>query len=231
MKKIAVFLPDLPQLSYLKPIEQSLSFLTPEYGLDFIDPYEIHEEVSNEFYYTKWQERIKNCDTQYDAFLGFSFGGVILQQCYPILECLEKPLLLFSTPSFANERLRTKLNRVIELCRKQRVQEGLQYLYQHVSRRALPTTTFPLDNEIETAQRIIFGLQRVIDTDATEMIRNTQLSYTHFIGEASNLVKRENVILGENGTLWVVPKAGMRVLQDNLPFCQTKILEVLHCEH
>jgi hypothetical protein len=230
MKKIAVFLPVMPQRSFMSSIVDALTFLKPEFQCDFIDSYEIHGDVKNELYYPKWKERLQK--KTYDAYLGFSFGGVILQQCFSILEPLNKPIVLFSTPTFTNEDLSSKLGEVIHLCKQHRVLEGVINLYQHaLSPNPLPETSYELDDEAESGARLVHGLQKVLDTDSEDILLRTRIKYTHFIGAESALVNLTNVRMGVNGKLCVVPKAGMRVLQDNMDFCRPIILEQLRCEY
>lgn len=230
MKKVAVFLPVMPQRSFMSSIVDALAFLKPEFQCDFIDPYEIHADVSNALYYLKWKERLQQ--KVYDAYLGFSFGGVILQQCFSILEPLKKPMLLFSTPTFTNEDLTSKLGKVIHLCKQQRVLEGVTSLYQYaLFPNPLPETSYTLANEAESGARLVHGLQKVLDTNSEEILWSTKIKYTHFIGEQSSLVNLSNVGVAVNGSLRVVPNAGMRVLQDNIDFCRPIILQQLRSEY
>ncbi len=62
------------------------------------------------------------------------------------------------------------------------------------------------------------------------VVNNTKVDHLHLIGECSNLVNNENVVAPKTGCLVQVPQAGMRVLQDNLPFCQKIIIERLRSE-
>ncbi len=68
----------------------------------------------------------------YDIFFGFSFGGVILQQCFSLFEQFRKHIILFSTPTFANDALIKKLGEVISLSKEHRLNDALVSLYQHV---------------------------------------------------------------------------------------------------
>ncbi len=104
-KKILVILPDLPQKSFIEPIAQSLLFLNDDYQIDFVDPFDISDDVLGDAYYHRCQLWMKQEMSSYDAFFGFSFGGVILQQCFPLFEEMNKPIVLFSTPTWADDAL------------------------------------------------------------------------------------------------------------------------------
>lgn len=228
-RKILVLPSDTPHPSYIKSIISPLAFLEEEYSIHPIDSLSIMEEISNEEFYHRWQERMRLYASQYDAFFGFSFGGVILQQCFSVFASMNKPIILFSTPGFADKYLAQKLGKVIALCEKNQVNEALNTLYQHVYHpNEIPVTTpnFPLDSQ--AAKRVIFGLARVLETDSTTIIKNTQVNHLHLIGELSDLVNQHNVVTPSRGTLLSVPRAGMRMLRDNFPFCKKAILETLN---
>jgi hypothetical protein len=229
MTTIAVFLPVMPQSSYKDAIEESLSFLKPQFTLEFVDPLGMTDEVNNFLNYQQWEVWLQQRKDLYSAYLGFSFGGMVLQQCFPYLEKLQKPVILFSTPTFADRDLHAKLSKVIELCREQKLTESLNCLYGHaLFPKTLARQRFPIEKESVAQARLIHGLQRVLDTDAQEILAKTQLPYTHFIGEKSALVNTANVHIAKTGDLRVVPRAGMRVLEDNLAFCKPIILERLN---
>lgn len=225
MKKIAVFLPDLPQKSYIRPLEQSLSFLSSDYLLDFIDPNDLNEELDNAIFYQCWREQVKKMLPHYDAFLGFSFGGVILQQCLSLFVAIKKPIILFSTPAYANEALRQKLGEVITLCKQHHLEAALKHLYQFVnSPYQLRNKLGAIKNKEDAETRMISGLQRVLETDSRAILQTTAVHHVHLIGQYSALVNDENTIAPKAGRLIVVPQAGMRVLQDNLLYCKAIIL-------
>lgn len=229
MKKILVILPVLPQKSYADSIGQSLLFLNENYQLDLVDPLDISDEIEIELYYQQCQAWLKKVIANYDALFGFSFGGVILQQCFPILEQENKPIVLFSTPTFADNDLKIKLGEVISLCKEHKVDEALALLEQYVvppNKQALKI--FEINNKDETVKRMVFGLQRVLDTDSRGILQKTNVAHLHLIGECSNLVNIKNVIASKKGHLLSVPQAGMRVLQDNLIFCKQAMIESLN---
>jgi hypothetical protein len=165
---------------------------------------------------------------QYAGFVGFSFGGGILQQCLPLFSTAPKPMILFSTPTFADTPLREKLGSVIHLCQQDKVEPALQVLYTHVySPQSLPSLSYSNENHEHIARRLIFGLTRVLTMDSTPMIRHSEVNQLHLIGECSDLVNRANVLPPARGHLWSVPGSGMRVLEDNGAFCEKKIREFL----
>lgn len=233
MKKkntLLVIAPVLPQSSDIGSIASTLSFLD-NYHIDFIDPLSISDDLPNESYYQLWKKKLGEWLPNYNAFLGFSFGGVILQQCFSLFEKVKKPIILFSTPTFADNPLTKKLGEVIHLCKENRLDEALAFLYRDVFYpNEPPRESFKISDNSLAAKRLIFGLKRVLDTDSTQILQQTSVDHLHLIGEYSNLVNKENVIAPHTGSLLIVPKASMRVLQDNPAYCKKVILERLNSE-
>lgn len=230
-KKLLVIGPVTPQESDLKSIAATLSFLDETYTIDFIDSLSMMDEMPDSHFYQFWHQKLCHYLPQYEGFLGFSFGGVILQQCLSLFETYKKPLILFSTPTFADATLNKKLGRVISLSRENKVEEALQLLYTDVFYPNTQPLKLHTDlNNDAAAKRLIFGLTKVLQTDSRAQLALSTVDHLHLIGESSHLVNQKNVIHPENGRLLIVPGAGMRVLQDNLPYCEDRIREVLNSE-
>lgn len=209
-------------------IAKTLSFLTEDYTLDYLDSLSIMEELPNAAYYTLWEQKLSTYINDYDAFFGFSFGGVIIQQCFSLFQPLNKPIILFSTPTFADSSLKQKLGLVIHLCQQDRLEDALQALYEPVFYpNPMPPLSSTEFNREEAYERLIFGLTRVLQTDSRTIIQNNHVLHLHLIGEYSDLVNNKNVIAAQNSQLVIVPHSSMRVLQDNPAYCQKIILEVL----
>lgn len=230
-KKILVLTPDTPDPSYIESVVTPLDFLNEEYTIHPLDSLSIMDNVSKDNYYRLWAQELTKHLPHYDAFFGFSFGGVILQQCFPVFAKVSKPIILFSTPTFADKALAKKLGQVISFCERHEVYEGLESLYQYVYHpNPIPLQSHkPLNIEL-AAKRVIFGLSRVLETDSTSVLLENEVKHMHLIGEKSQLVNKENVIAPRNGTLLRVPNAGMRMLRDNPSFCRKAILEILNSE-
>ena len=230
-KKILVLAPVLPEPSDIESIAKSLSFLNKEYDIDFIDSLTIMQDVSNEEYYQLWENELQKRVINYDAFLGFSFGGVILQQCFSIFSTLNKPIILFSTPTRANDSLTQKLGNVLSLCKENKLNDALKILYDDVYYPdKAPTLSRENSNSDLAAKRLIFGLSRVLATDSTKIAQQSSVKHLHLIGEYSCLVNEHNVIAPKSGRLVIVPGASMRVLENNLPYCKKLIMETLISE-
>jgi hypothetical protein len=230
-KKMLVIAPVMAQPTDIKSIARSLSFLEEDYELSFVDPLTIMNNVTNDMYYQLWGEALEPCLPNYDAFMGFSFGGVILQQCFSLFSQINKPIILFSTPTFADMPLAEKLGAVVNLCKQNRLETALAKLYDDVyypDRR--PEQSFKIHDAVSAVNRLVFGLTRVLDTDSTRVVQKSTVRHLHLIGEQSNLVNRDNVIVAPNGRLVTVPGAGMRVLEANLPYCKQLVLEALSGE-
>lgn len=240
-KKILTLGPVMPYESEIATIATTLAFLEQDYQIDYLDPLSIgffqnasaasFAELNNEAYYRIWESEIKKKLEHYDAFFGFSFGGVILQQCFSLFAGLKKTILLFSTPTFADEALEEKLGWVVRLCQEQELLKALNYLYEQVFYPNPSPLKFEILDHSELAlSRLIFGLQRVLATNSAQIVRKASVEHLHLIGEYSALVNQANVEIPQTGHLVIVPTAGMRVLQDNPSFCQTIILRWLKGE-
>ncbi|MDX1838577.1 hypothetical protein DIZ81_11465 [Legionella taurinensis] len=226
-KRLFILAPVMPQSADITGMAESLSFLAPHYQLDWHDPLaEMDITLPNDVYYHHWQEKLLGLLPHYAGFIGFSFGGVILQQCLPLL--VKKQLILFSTPTFADTPLTEKLSRVIDLCRQHQLIAALENLYRDVYfPNSLPVTEWDIRDAAQAEHRLMTGLTKVLTTDSTKLITTSKANYLHFIGGQSHLVNRRNVLAPPHGQLIIVPGASMRVLQDNLPFCKKIILEKL----
>ena len=230
-KKILVIPSDTPHPSYIESIISPLSFLNDHFSIHPIDSLTIMEEYSNEAFYHRWEQELTKHIPHYDAFFGFSFGGVILQQCFSLFTQINKPIVLFSTPSFADAALSEKLSEVIALCKENKVDDALHALYKHVYYpNSIPPQPHPSFNNETAAKRVIFGLSRVLETNSISLLQENQVNHLHLIGELSQLVNKNNVVAAQNGNLLTVPGAGMRMLRDNLPFCKQAILEALNSD-
>ncbi len=234
-KTILVIAPVMPQQSEIELFASTLAFLKPDFNMDFLDPLPIIDiNLENKAYYLAWQHYLAAVLNQYDAFIGFSFGGVILQQCFPLFENKHIPIILFSTPTRADDALKQKLGKVIELCEKNQVKEALDKLYKEVHyphQQPILCCDWNNINPADAGVRLITGLKRVLNTDSSHVVKTATVNHLHLIGERSNLVNTQNVTPPQTGRLITVPGAGMRVLQDNLLFCKQVIMDELCCEH
>lgn len=230
-KNILVLTPDTPHPSYIAHVLHPLGFLEEHYQLHPLDSLEIMDDLPNDAFYHLWNKKLVNQLPLYDAFIGFSFGGVILQQCFSLFTHIKKPIILFSTPTFAHRQLTNSLQQVVSLCENLQIETAMEYLYQLVYYpHEPPKQSHRLPNKAAAAKRVIYGLNRVLTTDSRAVLNQNQVNYVHLIGEQSRLVNKDNVIVPPSGTLLNVPNAGMRVLRDNPVYCQKVIWEALNHE-
>ena len=229
-RKILLIGPVSAQADDCFSMASSFSFLNEHYVIDCLDPLSIMDTVPNNVYYSRWKDKLAERINDCDAFFGFAFGGVIIQQCFSLFTKKHKPVVLFSAPSFADCSLIQKLGAVVRLCQNNKLEEALTALYEPVFYpNQIPLLTVTLNRE-QACERLIFGLTRVLQTDSTEVLKENTVEHLHLIGEYSNLVNEHNVITPKTGRLVVVPQASMRVMQDNPLYCKKMILEALN-EH
>lgn len=229
-KKILVLAPILTLPEDLGPFLSMLAFLEPNYVLDGLDPLLDLSDLDNEHYYQNWQNTLSGMMHQYDAFIGFSFGAVILQQCFSLFHAENKttPIILFSAPSFADKSLTEKLTRVLSLAEEKQLEAANQLKMNYVFHpHPEIEIKIPTHNTELGCARLIEGITRILTTDSCAILQKYPVKYHHFIGEHSYLVNRNNVIVGQAGNVLYVPGASMRVLQDNSIYCYKKIEEIL----
>jgi hypothetical protein len=135
MKKLLIIGPILSEWSEINFIKKTLQFLIPQYELDFLDPLiNLTVQTERKNFFAEWYSRIELILSKYDAFFGFSLGGVIIQQCLPLFERQNKPVLFFSVPSFSDKMLSTRLREIINLIRQAKITEAInrKKLYVYV---------------------------------------------------------------------------------------------------
>lgn len=231
-KKILVLTPDTPDPSYIESVISPLSFLEDDYSIHPLDSLSIMSDIPQKTFYKLWKQKLQEQIPHYDAFFGFSFGGVILQQCFALFANINKPIVLFSTPSFTDDSLTKKLSEVISLCKINQLEKALHTLYQYVYYpNEMPLQSTHTLNHLTAAKRVIYGLTRVLETNSTSTLNTNTTNHLHLIGELSHLVNKDNVIKPKTGNLVEVPGAGMRMLRDNPLFCQKALLGALNNEH
>lgn len=228
MKKILVIGPALAQWSEIERISESLNFLNCQYAVDYIDPLEtLTKDTKRIDFFNSWEIKIKLLLDNYDAFFGLSLGGVILQKNFNLFKQRNKSLVLFSVPSFSDAPLLKKLDSVINLIREKSVIDGINELSRFVFYPfAIPKCSILNDCDLDQAAlRLSYGLQFVKETDSRLALKETSINYLHLIGQESLLVNNKNVVAFSGCQLEIVPRAGMRVLQNNLDYCIAKITE------
>jgi hypothetical protein len=216
---------------HLVPFEKILSEYFPSDALTLLDPLQDLKPSDNINYYQYWTEQLTSTYAEVDILVGFSLGGVILQQSFGQLAALRSTLpkiVLFSTPSFINADLRTKLDSVISLIQAEKLVEAYTMKMQYIlAPLQTPAPSPQFDNPKLATQRLLSGLQRIVTTcSEAQLTQGNTPEYVQFVGEYSQLVNQENVLSTKSGTLVVVPNAGMRVLEDNPQFCHKKLQEI-----
>lgn len=228
-KKLLAIGPITPKYSEIVSISDSLNFLRPNYEIKFFDSLEnVSNDTSSKNFYFDWLNRLKYESSNFDGFLGFSFGGVILQKSFTVFNNINKPIILFSTPSFIDHSLSRKLTAIVEKIKSGRLTEAIQYLDTNVFYPNIPPKkSYYPDNSEEESLRMIKGIEFILTADSRKILGATTNKYLHFVGDESLLVNRDNVVQSINGKIDYVPVSGMRVLQDNPHYCINKISEFL----
>jgi hypothetical protein len=100
--KIFVLAPALPDWNEIEHIHKSLNFLEKDYEIDFFNPLSLMKEklLTPEELQLSWETKLKNLIESYDIFLGFSLGGIIIQNCLPFFTNKEKKTHIYFYPKF-----------------------------------------------------------------------------------------------------------------------------------
>jgi len=226
-KNLLVLGPILPQWSEIKSIVESLSFLDFKYNVDYLDPLPNIENLHSEKFLANWQNKLSNHLNKYDAFIGFSLGGVIIQQSFEIFHNLNKSIILFSTPSFSNDILKSQISKIIGFLDRNLVKEAIRLKNEYVFFPNKPPIIEEIDNLENAKQRLLFGLAYILQNESRLILKKNNVKYMHLIGEESQLVNQKNVEVTDACQLITVSKAGMRMLQSNPTYCRNIILRFL----
>lgn len=229
MKKILVMGPALPEWSEIKSISETLIFFELQYAVDFVDPLcDLTHSTDQKSFFSQWKNKLEILLNQYDIFFGFSLGGVVFQQCFDLLKKQNKPLVLFSVPSFCDKTLSERLSKVRGLIEEESVFSAINKLNQWVFYpHDLPSQQLVLVNPDLSALRLSKGLQFVLETDSRSILSKMQVNHLHLVGEMSQLINRNNVMMTPSSRLAFVPQAGMRVIKDNSKYCVESIVDFL----
>jgi hypothetical protein len=223
MDKLLVIGPVLAEWSQMRYIENTLGFLKSSYDTTFLDPLEDITIARNRtIFFEAWREKILSVLVNYDLLIGFSLGGLILQECFAqILKSKErKKIIFFSVPSFVDEMLHTRLNTVIQKINQLGIHSGMHAKNEYVfSPYSVTGNQGSVADPALASLRLTRGLEIILNTDSRRLLMNKAVPYLHFIGEKSALINHNNVIHPYPEYLHVVPAASMRVLQDNPKYC------------
>ena len=214
--------PIMPSGANIKSIESSVATLNLPYQLSFADPLSI-KEIRRMSFLMQWQKRIElMIEKGTRTFIGFSFGAVILKHVLAHAPDDNLKLIMVSPPSPLKGLLHERLSLVRALCQKGQVLEALHQLYDDVyAPKNKPSNLF-YELDLSTAQsRLIQGFNLLFDLECSSSLpicpNHKILS---LIGAQSQLVTRAQGVASEtNESVVTVPNAGMRVLENNLPFC------------
>ncbi len=229
MKSLLAISPKLPQRVDLTPFSQCLDFLKSDYQLTFVDSLERFETSSFEDYTAYWKNKIAQAMDTYDAFIGFSLGGVLLQNSLDAFYNKNKTIILCSPPSKLDHTLNEKLSKILDASKAGRSIDAIGMLHQYVFDDAnFDFEKIRQEPWQDITSRVQFGLGYVLNHRFEQAVIASKTRVFQLVGERSKLVTKDNVLLTPNSTLVIVPNAGNRVLEDNPAFSQAKIKEWLN---
>ncbi len=229
MRSLVAIGPLLPQRKDLESFSRCLDFLKKDYHITWRDPLENINNLTYDAYEDVWTKLIEKWQTQFDVFVGFSLGAILLQSQLNQFLDNKKIIILVSPPAKLNSPLKDKLSNVLELVSQKKTDEALRVLQNYVS----PSSSYKgailnQDQDANVLTRLKFGLEFVLTHQFAKNSTKCETLIYQLVGEDSQLVTQENVLMTPRSICEIVPKAGMRVLEDNPGFSQAKIKEWLH---
>jgi len=228
-RKLQAIGPICPSRDDMIKIDRDLGFLKESYEMEFLDPLmDIPLNVNVNSFYKTWTKKLKNSHVNYQGFLGFSLGGVILQKCIGMLRERDMPVVLFSTPSFVNNSLKDQLGNIMKKLENHEVESAVRELNKRVYYpNNPPKLNISKYNKNEVNHRLQEGFKLILNDQMKDSVNEEEVEYLHLVGEESVLVNSENVLQTGKGKVEYVPCAGMRVLRDNKDYCRKIIMEYL----
>ncbi len=226
--KVLAISPKLPQPSNLEAFSHCLDFLKPQCAITFVDSLEKFENLSFNAFSDYWQQKILSLMDQYDAFIGFSLGGVVLLNCLQEFNSKNKVIILCSTPSKLEPVLSEKLSAIYNLTKDNQTQEAIHQLNNWIFSKEKEGEDALLDDKEIVNKRMQFGLGYVLHHPLPERVLQSTTKVYQLVGENSKLVTKDNIYVTPNTTLCVVPHSGQRVLEDNPEFTQKMIKDWLY---
>ncbi len=144
----------------------------------------------------------------YDFFIGFAYGGVVLQYSMDLLG--DKKVILISSPEYMNEELDEKLTLLKKMLIKNLTYEAIDLLDSFIYTDQLSCKykfNIPLK---EVNLRLQNGFQMIL---TMEQFNNDSDNVMKLVGQNSKLVNI-NSIFAQNNVV-EIPDAGMRIIEEN----------------
>lgn len=228
MKKVLILSPILFNWQEITIIKESLKFLNVIADIDYIDSTSSGKIANSaQDFFLDWRDKMMLIRDKYDIFIGFSFGGVVLQQVINILK--GKKIIFISSPFKPSHQLKTRLNAIKILLQSGKIESGLTLHNSYVfAPFNPPANKIECTNCARDIDRVINGYSILLDTDSTIKLMQADTRSINLIGEKSSLVTVGDVFTNEFHTIVKIPSSGMRVLQDNPSFTHKIITDFIN---
>lgn len=160
--------------------------------------------------------------------VGFAMAGTLAQMLAPHLRGVSG-VVTVSAPGFADEKLTTRLVRLISMLEKGELGPAVDVLHHYVLPEGQPapeaTYTLPDAGKMSAIQRMLTGFSLLLKMDARADIARYDGKYLAIVGEKSQLASWENQTHSHRPlhTYKRIPGAGMRPWNDN-PIAMNSLL-------
>jgi len=194
----------------------------PSVQFDYIDIMSFSADCKNIECMTKmFKSWLSSEQNNYDFFIGFAYGGVILQYSMDLIQ--NKKVILISSPEYINTELNQKLSLLSKMLMKNLTYEAIELLDSFVyTNQSSSKYAFNIPLK-QVNSRLQNGFQMILKMDR---FNNNSENIIKIVGEKSNLVNIDNIVAKNNAI--EIPDAGMRVLEENAGKVQETINEFLN---
>lgn len=226
---LLVALPILACPQRREVFKKECRFLEQNYILHFYDPLE-QVGLAN-FSFSQWLSKQQidfmqwaNC---FDAYLGFSLGGMLLVRLFSIFD-VERPLVLLSTPQSLKGGLCSKIDLLLMLLGQGWVSEASILKNYYVFAPESASTLVDLDSEqMQNAQDRLYQGLFFVKALAQQGLPELKPTFLSYYGSESLLVNSDNVYQTHRRNCIPVYQSGMRVLSQGSQQIHQDILHFL----
>lgn len=227
-KNILALSPILPLATDLEDYTATLSFLEKRHRISWHDPLSLMNNSTIDVFQNNWQVYFENHKSIFDGFIGFSMGAILLQTLLKQLQNNPYKILLIAPPSHLDKSLTNKLQSVLSLLQQNHTIQALEKLYQYVNPLQEQSFNYTAEELVTINSRVSFGLSYVLHYASKPLLSTKTTPYHQLVGKNSQLVTEHNLIKNSNIHTYVIPDAGMRLLQDNPQLTQRIIWDYFY---
>lgn len=212
---LVIMAPIMPTENHLDQIKKNVAKLNLGYNLKVYDPLMFKGQSFIEGKQFWHQQLSIDIQQGVRAFIGFSFGAVLLLQLLSDYSDIKLKLALVSMPYPMRKPLKENLSDVRKMCQLDQTNLAIQQLYKKVylPLQSVPNSFQNLDL-VEAKKRFIFGFDWLFELNEESVKISNNLSVMHLLGAESKLVNIDTIYDLNEVPRKLIKGSGMRVLED-----------------